>query len=280
MNPSLINAWSGMNAIQTKIDTISNNIANVDTVGYKRREVSFQDVLTNRLGQSKHFELPGRVTPLGLTQGLGARVGLTQLILTQGTRKDTGSPLDLMIEGDGFFEVATRVDGELTQAWTRDGAFQVSYEGDTGYLTTKRGDYVLNLDGERIEIPNGSRVTIDDLGRIYATPEDEPNGPLEQVDALRIVRILRPQALEQMGDNMYRLSAAAQNQGDVARQVDMEDTQARQGLAVRSGALESSNVDMAQEMTELMIAQRAYQMNARAIQSTDTMMGLVNNLRG
>jgi flagellar basal-body rod protein FlgG len=280
MNPSLINAWSGMNAIQTKIDTISNNITNIDTVGYKRRDVSFQDVLSNRLGQSKNFELPGRLTPLGLTEGMGARVGLTQLVLAQGTRKDTGNPLDLMIEGDGFFEVATRANGDLTSAWTRNGAFQVSSEGDTGYLTTKSGDYVLNSNGEQIEVPNGSRVTIDELGRIYATPENEPNGPLEQIGALRIVRILRPQVLEQMGENLYRLSAAVRNPEDVVRQVDMEDDEARQGLAINGGALEASNVDLAQEMTELLIAQRAYQMNAKAIQSTDTMMGLVNNLRG
>lgn len=284
MNPSMINALNGMQGLQLKIDTISNNIANVDTVGFKKRDVSFEDILTSRITQPAGFRLPGRYSPLGLTEGNGAKAALTPLILSQGVAKETSNPLDVMIEGDAFFRVAmpsVDANGKATTvpAYSRDGAFQLSIVNGRAYLTNNRGEFVLDTNGDRIVLPEGATpasLTIDEQGRIFAAGQD---GNRTEVGQLSIVRISRPQALEQVGDNLYQFDSKTTNTADLVRAVDFTAQQGDNQIRLRQGFLEGSNVDLSTEMTELLIAQRAYQMNARAITQSDTMMGLANNLR-
>lgn len=286
MNHSMINALVSMQAIQQKLDVIAHNIANVNTTGYKRREASFQDILTNVYHQPPGFQQAGRLTPLGFPQGWGAKIGQIELAMEQAALHTTGNPYDLGIEGDGLFEVRRDLldeNGQPMIAWTRDGSFQLTYDpADTSsmVLATKLGDRVLSTTDEPIRIPVNHAIRIDEEGRVFATDNANPELEPQFVGQLKIIRAVRPQVLVNEGNNLFRLPAG-QAQDGVLEVVDIATNNANElrKIAIRQGFLEQSNVSLTDEMTELMTVQRAYQLNARAIASSDTMMGLTNNLR-
>ncbi|WP_058300337.1 flagellar hook-basal body protein [Gorillibacterium timonense] len=289
MNASLISSMTSMNALQRKLDILGDNMANLSTTGYKRKEANFADILMNVKQQPQGFQQNGRLSPLGYVQSWGSRISQVQYDLTQGSLKETGVSTDLSVEGDALFEV--NADGQT--AYTRDGAFQLTAQGTDPnllYLTTKEGHDVQGVDAAGNPIPitvrAGYDVHIAPDGTVTEYRKDDPNGS-RVVGKVKLVVAVKPQFLEQIGNNLYIVprdmdNAAAQIVRDaVAADYDASspDRTVDTPLAVRQGWLEQSNVSMADEMADLMLVQRAYQLNARALTSADTMMNLANNLR-
>ncbi|MDF2958992.1 MAG: flagellar hook-basal body protein [Paenibacillus sp.] len=287
MNHSMINSSVSMHALQQKLDMLSNNIANVNTTGYKRKEASFQDVLTSVKQQPRGFEKEGRLSPLGYNQGWGSRLVQAQLNLAQGSLQATESPLDVAIEGNGLFEINTftrDVNNNLIPQtiWTRNGSFELSPSTDPDnrdmYLTTKDGQYVVGADNNPIRIPVDHRIQIQPDGKIAAYNNVDKTAPPIDVGQMKLVRVIRPQLLKQLGDNLYNLPEGIANREEVLQTVDANNNLV-DPIMVRQGFLESSNVTLADEMTDLLQVQRAFQLNSRAVTSSDTMMGMANNLR-
>lgn len=273
MNNSMITAMVSMSSMQQRLDMLADNIANIDTVGYKRKEVSFHDTLTAVLQQSSDFELPGRATPLGFNMGFGSRIGNVTLNLSQGSIKDTGNMTDLAIQGDGLFEVVTP-DG--VTAYTRAGGFHIQpnpEDTDTAHLVTSQGNYLVNTDGERVTIPVNSTLHIDAQGNIRAIVGETETA----AGQIRLVKAMRPEGLVQKDGGLFILAPGAILDEVVST---LDNLPENQQPTIRQMALESSNVDLVNEITELTQVQRAYQLAARALTSSDTMMNLANNLRG
>lgn len=289
MNHSMINSLVSMQGLQQKLDIIANNMANLNTTGFKRKEASFHDVLTTTMNQPDAFQQAGRLSPLGLTQGWGAKISQIQTLMAQGTLKATDRPTDLAIEGDALFEVAIPsldANGQPVQqiAWTRDGAFSLKAlpnDPDNVYLTTQDGNLVLGTDDLPILIPNNYKMQIGTDGAVTAY-SDLPDQPPVEAGALKLVQVVRPQLLQNNGDNLYTLPDAIDPAaGDVLRVVALDGANPETArVNVRQGFLEQSNVNVTEEITELMMTQRAFQLNAKALTSADTMMSLANSLRG
>lgn len=287
----MISSGASMYGLQQKLDILANNIANVNTVGYKKKEANFQDILTNVAGQTSDFERPGRLTPMpmGYTQGWGAWLADVHTNLSQGPIKGTDSPLDFAIEGDALFQVGvaeTDENGEpsFRSAYTRTGSFQLSPSetGEFSYLTTQEGYPVMGtLNGQEqpIRIPANHAFAVDSAGNITARNLNNPDGPAVQLGQMKLVQAVQPDMLESVGDNLLVLSAQADN--TAIRALNLNSANPAPGQpTVLQGFLEQSNVTLSDEMAELMVVQRAYQLNSRALTSSDTMAGLANNLRG
>ncbi|RKN78854.1 flagellar hook-basal body protein [Paenibacillus ginsengarvi] len=290
MNHSMINSLVSMQGVQQKLDVIANNMANINTTGYKRKEATFHDVLTTTMRQPNAFQQAGRLSPLGLTQGWGAKLSQIQTLMAQGSLKQTDQPTDLAIEGDALFEViipSVDDNGQPFQqtAWTRDGAFSLREQpGDTEnvYLTTQEGHLVMGADDQPIQVPIGSRIKVDPNGVVMAYNDGQTDQPPVAAGTLKLVQVVRPQLLQNRGDNLYTLPDAIDPAlGEVLRVVALDGANPEAAkVKVQQGFLEQSNVNIAEEMTELMMTQRAFQLNAKALTSADTMMSLANNLRG
>lgn len=290
MNGSMISSSVSMTSLQQKLDLIANNISNLNTAGYKKRDASFQDVLTSTIRQHPDFALPGRLTPSGLTIGNGARLNGVTLDMTQGQLKPTDQPLDVAIEGNALLEVGVSwldengqlvagANGEEFQPyWLRGGSFQLSViagSNNERMLTTTEGYPLRSVDDGFIIVPAHSDIQIDARGIVTYTNEDGDTGIAGQ---LRLMRVQRPDLMVGVGHNLFAVSGIVQNRNTVIQQVDFEDP-ANTGIAVRQFFTEQSNVDLATELTELISVQRAYELNARVLSSGDQMMNLVNNLR-
>ncbi|WP_019635584.1 flagellar hook-basal body protein [Paenibacillus fonticola] len=273
MNNSMITAMVSMSGIQQRLDLIADNIANINTVGYKRKEASFEDTLTSVMQQSSDFQLPGRATPLGFNMGFGSRMGEVTLNFTQGSLQETGNMMDLAIQGNALFEILTP-DG--VRAYTRAGDFHIQpnpVDGETAFIVNNQGHLLLNSEGAPIEVPAGSTLSIDGEGNITAVV-----GTTETAAGrIGLVTPLRPEALEQKDGNLFVLAPGAVIEEVLTATSELPQNEQ---ASIRQGALESSNVDLANEMAEMMQVQRAYQLAARALTSSDTMMNLANNLRG
>ncbi|NOU95062.1 flagellar hook-basal body complex protein [Paenibacillus sp. LMG 31456] len=287
MNHSMINSSVSMHALQQKLDMLSNNIANINTTGYKRKEASFQDVLTSVKQQPKGFEKEGRLSPLGYNQGWGSRLVQAQLNMAQGSLQATNSSLDLAIEGNGLFEINsfTRdANNNLVPRtiWSRNGSFELTPSTDPAnrdmFLTTKDGQYVVGTDNNPIRVPVDHRVQFQTDGKVVAYSEIDKLAPPIDVGQIKLVRVIRPQVLQQLGDNLYDLPNGIANREDVLQTLDANNNIV-DPIRVRQGFLENSNVTLADEMTDLLQVQRAFQLNSRAVTSSDTMMGIANNLR-
>ncbi|CAM3348359.1 flagellar hook-basal body protein [Paenibacillus lupini] len=274
MNSSMINASVSMNALQQKLDMLADNIANVNTVGYKRKEATFEDLLNNTRRQPEEFNQPGRLTSLNFNQGWGSRLSMIQPNLQQGTIKTTDKDTDLAIEGDALFEVMVNGDGD--RAYTRSGSLQLTVDanGDT-ILATAEGYPVMasTAAGEGpLVLPNGYQLRVNPDGTAQGVAKD---GSTIELGSIKLVQATRPSALTLVADNLYEIADGI-NVADVLQNVTPSGDN---GIALRQGALEQSNVNLGDEMTELINVQRAYQLAARALTSSDTMMGLANSLR-
>jgi flagellar basal-body rod protein FlgG len=285
MNNSMINSSVSMHGLQQKLDMLANNIANVNTTGYKRREASFQDVLTSVKQQPKGFQKEGRLSPLGYNQGWGSRLVQAQLTMQQGSLQATENPLDTAIEGNGMYEVNTFVrdaNNNLIpqKAWTRNGSFELTPSDDpaTLLLTTKDGHYVVGADDQPVRVPVNHHLNILQDGRIMAYDDADKTAPPLEVAQIKLVRVIRPQLLQQLGDNLFSLPTGLANPENVLQTVDAANNTV-DPITVRQGFLEQSNVTLSDEMTDLIQVQRAFQLNSRAVTSSDTMMGIANNLR-
>ncbi|GHV09217.1 flagellar basal body rod protein FlgG [Clostridia bacterium] len=257
MIQSFFTGASGLRSHQRNIDVIANNVANVNTHGYKQSRLDFQDNLynhmVNQVDNKEH---------MNLQHGTGVRPLQNNTLFYQGATVTSDRALDFLIQGNGFFCVEAP-DGE-TQ-YTRDGEFKISVETDANYLVTADGKYILDEDGNRIEITGQvARLSLSPDG--YLTFEDEDGNNLEPI-RLGIVDFINPTGLQDAGNNRF---IATENSGD-PEQMERPD--------VRNYALEGSNVDLARETTRLIRAQRAFQFASRAVNTADQMAGLANTIR-
>ncbi|TCP57762.1 flagellar basal-body rod protein FlgG [Tumebacillus sp. BK434] len=267
----------GMAGQQTRLDMISNNIANVNTTGYKQQDVNFKDMLYAEIVQTERTgTLAGRQTTSGIRIGHGVlAVGISQLF-TQGPLQSTENLLDVAIDGENaFFEVGVYNNGVLTgNAYTRDGSFAVGYDANnTPYLTDSAGNPVLDTARQPISLAGFDLATlkIEKNGVMTA----EAAGVRAAIGQLELVNIDNPDSnLEAMGNNMFALKQNAAPNALTRGAYNQPN-----GATLKQGFLEQSNVDMIQQMTDMIATQRAYSMNARALQTIDQMMGMANNLR-
>lgn len=260
MMRSLWTAASGMNGQQFNIDTISNNLANINTTGFKKSRAEFEDLLyqTERLAGTPSSEISQY--PTGIQVGLGVKTSATQKFYTQGSLQQTGNLYDIAIEDEGFFGVTLPDD---TLAYTRDGSFKVDSNKE---IVTSQG-YRLN---PPIVLPDDFEagtlsIEPDGLVTVKIAGEDEPM----EVGNIMLYRFINPAGLTNMGENFVLESQASGPA--VAGNPNTE------GYGqVLQGFLEMSNVNAVQEMVDMIVAQRAYEFNSKAIQTSDTMLSLIH----
>lgn len=266
MSNAMSIAATGMQAQQRNVETIANNLANVDTPGFKKARVSFTDLMVRDLALAHPAQgLAGSVEsgPLAAIPGLGAGVSVSSVakLFDLGAMKATGSAYDLAIQGDGFLEVAMP-DG--SRAFTRGGSLKVSADG---ILATQSG-YPLK---PTITVPsNATALSFGADGHVRAAVPTQST-PIE-LGQLELVRFTNPTTLMAQGDNLYRVSDAS---GEPIVGKPGED-----GLGtLAQGLLEGSNVKLVDEMLGLVVAQRAYEASAKLVQASDEMLGMINGLR-
>lgn len=276
MMRSLWTAASGMRAQQVNVDTIANNVANINTTGYKTQQASFKSLLYQNL-QSTSTNNAGENKPVAAEVGLGSRVAAITSTFTQGNLTQVENPFSMALEGDGFFQIRTE-DGELQ--YTRDGAFEVSPVANGNMLCTSDGYPVLDVYGNEIVLPTNRIATdlvIDENG-ILTYPNGTGN-PAALTDAngrpvkIGIYQFNNPAGLSKEGNNNYSVTAAS------GAAVAENGNAAVKQTKVHQYYTEASNVDVANEMVNLIVAQRAYEMNSKAIQASDEMMQQANALR-
>lgn len=250
---------SGMNCMQLNLDVIANNLANVNTVGFKRSRADFEDLLYQTVRMAGTENGDGTQVPTGMQIGLGSRPTAVQQIFTQGNYENTGNELDWAIEGRGFFKILSN--GE--ELYTRAGAFKLDRDG---YVCTSNGD---RLQPEFTVPPNTTIISIDPYGLLVAS---DPNGnPLASVQ-LTIFDFANPAGLYSMGRNLYRTTQAS---GE-----PVEGNPGTENLGtIAQGFLEQSNVDVVKEMVDMIVTQRAYELNSKTVQTADEMLALANNLK-
>ena len=271
MMRALYTAATGMIAEQTNVDTISNNLANVNTNGYKAERTECKAVLY----QTLHTRPPtanGENKPVGAQVGLGPRVAATTSMYTQGAMLDSESATDFALEGDGFFAVRD-VDGQTY--YTRNGNFTWSMDGLGGtMLTTVDGNPVLDQEGQEIRVPDGvsaENMYFTQTGDIGYLDENRNEVPLDQ--AFAVYQFNNPAGLEKLADSKLRATEAS---GDPM--LESENAGLVQSKLCQY-FLEGSNVQVADEMVNLIVAQRAYELNSKAITTADSMLDTANNLK-
>jgi flagellar basal-body rod protein FlgG len=259
MYPALWIAKTGLDAEQTRMATISNNLANVNTTGFKRDRAVFEDLIYQNVRQVGASSTETTELPSGLTVGTGVRTVATQKLHTQGNIQQTNNSFDVAVQGAGFFQVS-HPDG--TVVYTRDGAFSLDQDGQ---IVTANG---YALEPSITVPPNTLSVTIGSDGTVSALVAG--NTTPSQIGTLNLVQFINPTGLEAIGQNLYRQSAAS---GD-----PQEGTPGLDGLGTLiQGALESSNVNVVEELVNMIETQRAYEMNSKAISTTDQMLAYVTN---
>ena len=251
---------TGMEAQQTQLDTISNNLANVGTNGFKRAGVVFEDLMYQNLRQSGAATSEQSQLPTGLQIGLGVRAAATTRNFSQGTLAQTSGQFDVAIEGSGFFQVQLP-DG--TTGYTRDGAFQLN---SNGQLVTSAG-YTVQ---PGITIPAAARsVTVAKDGTVAITLQGQPQP--QTVGQLQIATFVNPGGLDPMGGNLFAESASSGTPNAGAP--------GSNGIgSLRQGFVEGSNVNVVEELVSMIATQRAYEMNSKSIQTSDQMLQKLSQL--
>ncbi len=261
---ALWTAASGMKAQQLNMDVISNNLANVNTTSYKRQKAEFKDLLYANLKTTNLID--GGGIPVNLQVGHGVMPVATTRMFTTGNLERTDNPFDMAIDGEGFF-VIEDPNGNLF--YTRDGNFKLSVEFDEMRLVTSDGYTVLSDFEDAIYFDEDMRdITVNENGLITAKTEDEE---IEEIATIALVKFINPEGLEAVGKNLYIETAAS------GEPIFMEDEE-RTG-DIMQYYLETSNVQIVDEMVRLITAQRAYEINSKTIQTADEMLGMANNLR-
>jgi flagellar basal-body rod protein FlgG len=249
-----------MQAQQLTLDVISNNLANVQTAGFKRSRVDFQDLVYEMLQAPGASSAQGQEIPAGFQVGHGSRAVATQRLFIKGDLQQTGNSLDLAIEGDGFFQIQ-QPSGDI--AYTRAGAFK---KDSQGRLVTSDG---FTLDPEITLPQNATSVTVGVDGTVSVTIAGQQQP--QQVGTIQLARFTNPAGLQSLGRNLFLPS---QSSGDAT-----QGTPGQDGLGTLiQGFVESSNVNVVEEMVGLIVTQRAYEINSRAIRTADEMMQTANNL--
>ena len=257
---ALYTAASGMNAQQTNIDNVANNLANVNTTGFKKSRVEFEDLVYQQIRTAGSAASASTEAPVGLDVGLGTRAVATARNFTPGYMRSTGTPLDLAIEGDGFFQV-TMPNGTI--GYTRAGTL---HRDSQGLLVTNEG-YSIE---PQITIPaNAVSISISKDGIVSATVAGEPAA--QQLGTIEIATFSNPAGLRPLGGNLFTASSASGEPEAGAPGTDARGTLAQ-------GFVEDSNVSVVEEMVNMIIGQRAYEANSRVVKAADEMLAQVNNL--
>ncbi len=256
---ALYSSAAGMESQQLNLDVIANNLANVNTTGFKRSKIEFQDLLYDTTRSAGAEQSNGNQLPTGLQIGHGSRAVATSKVFTEGELTQTGESLDMAIQGDGFFQV-TMPDGTL--AYTRDGAFKTS---SSGQITTSDG---LSVQSGFQPIPVGTTaVNVSPDGTVsLSTSSGQTNFQIQ------LVRFANPAGLQSVGRNLY-IETPASGTPETGT-----PNQAGFG-SLQQNYLEMSNVKVVEEMVNMIVAQRAYEVNSKAVQAADEMMQQSNNLR-
>jgi flagellar basal-body rod protein FlgG len=259
MNPALWAAKTGLDAQQTRMAVVSNNLANVNTTGFKKSRAVFEDLLYQNVRQVGAATSQDTEAPSGMSLGTGVRVVATEKTYTQGNLNQTGNSLDLAVNGRGFFQILLP-DGTL--AYTRAGDFQLSSQGQ---LVTSSG-YVVQ---PGISIPQGAQsisIGADGVVSVLLAGQSAPT----QVGTLQLADFVNPTGLQPRGENLLLETAASGTA--------QPGTPGQSGLGtLEQGAVESSNVNVVEEMVNMIETQRAYEMNTKAIQTTDQMLQYLSN---
>jgi len=257
---SLWVAKTGLEAQQTNVDVISNNLANVSTNGFKRQRPVFEDLLYQTLRQPGAQSTQQTQVPSGLQMGTGVRPVATARIFTTGNLQNTGNPLDLAVNGNGFFQV-TLPDGSVS--YTRDGSFQLDNQGQ---VVTSNGyplQPTITTPPNALSITVGSDGTVSVLAAGAAAPT--------QVGQIQLANFINPAGLQARGENLFLETAASGT-----AQTNVPGTN---GLgALNQGFVETSNVNVTEELVNLITAQRAFEINSRSIQSSDQMLQKLTQL--
>ncbi len=259
---ALWTAAAGMNCQQVNVDVIANNLANSNTTGFKKSRADFQDLLYQNLRSPGTVSNAGAKYPVGLEVGLGARVVTTEKVFGQGDFRETGNPLDLVIEGDGFFQITLPNGGS---GYTRSGSFKRDADGrmvtSEGWLLSpgvtipsSAVETTIGSDGS-VSILNGETGEVEDLGV-----------------TLELARFANPGGLKSMGHSMFTATPAS---GPA-----ITGTPGTLGLgSINPGFVEMSNVSVVEEMVNLIAGQRAYEVSSKAIQASDEMLQMANNVK-
>lgn len=259
MDASMWVAKTGLDAQQTRLTVISNNLANVNTTGFKRDRAMFEDLLYQNVRQAGGQTAATTVAPTGLMLGTGTRIIATEKIHAQGNMINTQNALDIAIQGEGFFQIQ-QPDGTI--GYTRDGTFKLS---NTGQLVNNHGQALIPA----IAIPaNASSITVGQDGIVSA--ELFAGGGAQQLGQIQLARFVNPAGLQPLGDNLYKETVASG-----APALLNPGTQAAGTL--RQGMLEASNVNVVEEMVNMIETQRAYEINSKAISAADGMLRFLNN---
>ncbi|GMT42795.1 MAG: flagellar basal-body rod protein FlgG [bacterium] len=258
---SLFTAATGMEAMQQDINVISNNLANVNTLGFKRSRAEFQDLLYQTLRMPGTQTLTGSQIPAGIQIGMGTKLAAVSKLFTQGDFQQTGNELDMAIEGKGFFQVQ-QTDGTI--AYTRNGTFRLDNSGQLvnsdGYLMEP--SIVVPNDAELISIDNNGEVSVTQPGSVT------PN----VIGTIELANFINPAGLMSIGRGLYEESDAS---GPSIIGIPGEN---ELGL-IQQGFVESSNVNVVEELTNMILAQRAYELNSKAISTSDEMLQTANNTK-
>jgi flagellar basal-body rod protein FlgG len=258
---ALSTAATGMMAMELNVQVISNNLANMTTTSYKRQRAEFQDLLYEHISRvGTQTSAQGNMLPVGIDLGSGVKPVGTARLMSQGTLTQTANPLDLAIRGDGFFKVQMP-DGSYN--YTRDGSFKTDAQGR---IVTAQGNVVQPA----ITVPpNTTGLTINAQGQVSVVPAGTTTPTI--IGQLTLTRFINPAGLLPIGDNMYQETPASGTPTD--------GTPALDGAGdLQQGMLEQSNVDSVSEITNLITAQRAYEMNSKVITAADQMMQATANL--
>jgi len=259
MHPALWVSKTGLSAQDTNMSTISNNLANVNTTGFKRDRAVFQDLLYQVNRQPGGQNTENTQLPSGLQLGTGVRVVGTAKQFTQGNLQVTEQPLDMAVNGRGFFQIEMP-DGQI--AYTRDGQFQLNSDGD-----------VVTPDGfplqPNINVPeNATNITIGKDGTVTAVTDDQA-APIN-LGQVTLVDFINPQGLQAIGNNLFKATNASGDPGE-----------GEPGLAglgsIEQGTIESSNVEVVEELVNMITTQRAYEMNSKVVSSADQMLQFITN---
>ncbi|WP_181346799.1 flagellar hook-basal body protein [Thalassobacillus sp. CUG 92003] len=275
MSRVMIQSAVTMGQLQQKLNSIGNNLSNVNTPGYKSRQTDFSSLLFQQIDHmSDETEQVGRQTPEGIRIGSGARLAHTNIDLSQGSFQQTDRELDIALPEDNhMFQVQMPTENGTETRYTRAGNFYLNTVNDNELMITNGDGYpILGEDGPIILDGNMDDLSISENGDIVVTRNGERNveGRLETVEAVR------PRMLESAGNNTFRLQdpeALGFDPDEIIADIPVDEQ------VFQSGTLEQSNVDQAKQMTDMLNVQRSYQFNARSISTSDQMMGLVNQLR-
>jgi flagellar basal-body rod protein FlgG len=258
---SLYTAATGMKGNQSFIDTIAHNLSNVNSTGYKKQKIEFEDLIYQNLQRPGGEMEDGNRAPVGIEIGLGSRIVATNRVFMQGNLEQTGNPYDAAIAGEGFFQVRLP-DGEI--GYTRNGAFK---KNDEGYLTSSQG-YLLD---PSIVIPDDALyISISESGEV--TCDRNGQGKSEVLGQIELARFINPAGLAANGGSIYRQTDAS---GAPIIGLPSEENFG----SIMNQYLEGSNVQMVEEMVNMIVAQRAYEISSKAITTSDEMLQTANGLK-